>query len=726
MRNSFLFPLLSLFAASSLPVVAQQQIPFSLVIQSVQIANGQTLTVTSSGIGQTTTLTLTGTYTGTTTVTLSLPQLLGGPEFSLGPLATPLTLRPNQRFTLDITFAPTTTAASLSQVVIPFVQASATAGQPGTAGNIIVNLNGVVPNFTVNYILPPNNNVTPITDGGTVVFPPTLVKTTTTATILLANQGSGAGVINSVSISGAAFQLQGLGLLPATLQAGNNATFTVRYSPVNPGTDTGKLTVNFANQTVNINLTGSATSSIISYTTVDGDVVTPVPAGQQITIPDTPIGVPRSVSIQVQNTGTAPSVINSVSALGAGFTVTDVPFLPITLQPGDSFTSTINFTPTVAGSVTGTLTIGSDRFRLAGTGIGSQFTYSYTPSGSATAVPITSPQGTVLFSSAPLSQASTVTFTVTNTGTTSTTLTSLGVVGTGAAAFTINNPTPLPAVIGPKSSYSFQITFIPLTSGLNTANLLVNGQSFILSGFGAGVPTLQSFQFTGTSGTVQPFTQPTVGLTISQPYPLALAGQLTMTLNSSVFVSDPAVQFSTGGRTVPFFIPAGSTQAVFANGSTQIALQTGTVAENITIGATFTTQGGAIVTPAVAPAVTLTVGRSVPQLLSTSLGSFNTNGFTVNVTGYSTGRTLNKINLQFTGASGLTLSGASFSVDVSQSAGFYFSSSGSQQFGGFFSINIPITVTVTSGSTPSTLVGRFTVTATAVNDAGTSNSVTGQ
>jgi len=725
MRNSFLLPL-ALFAAGALPVAAQQQFPFSLVIQAIQVANGQTVLVSASGVGQATTVTLTGTYTGTTSVTLSPPQLLGGPEFSLGPLTTSFTLRPNQKFTLDITFTATSTAASRTQLDIPFLQASAVAGQPATAGNIIVNLNGVVPNFTVNYILPPNNNVTPIADGGTVVFPPTLVKGTSTATILLANQGSGPGVINSISISGAAFQLQGLGLFPANVQAGSNALFTVRYSPVNPGTDTGKLTVNFANQAVNINLTGSSISSIISYTTIDGDVVKPVPAGQQITIPDTPIGVPRSVSIQVQNTGTAPSVINSVSALGAGFTITDVPFLPITLQPGDSFTSTINFTPTVAGAATGTLTIGSDRFRLAGTGIGSQFTYSYTPSGSATPVPVVSPQGTVLFSSAPLGRASTVTFNVNNTGTTSATLTSLGVVGTGAAAFTIVSPSPLPAVIGPKSTYSFQITFIPLASGLNTANLLVNGQSFILSGFGAGVPALQSFQFTGTAGTVQPFTQPTVGLTISQPYPLALAGQLTMTLNSSVFVSDPAVQFSTGGRTVPFFIPVGATQAVFTNGSTQIALQTGTVAENINIAATFTTQGGAIVTPAVAPAVTLTVGRSVPQLLSTSLQSFTTGGFTVNVTGYTTGRNLNKINLQFAGASGLTLSGASFSVDVSQSAGFYFATSGSQQFGGFFSINIPITVRVTSGSTPSTLVGQFTVTATAVNDAGTSNSVTGQ
>lgn len=720
MRNSSLFLLLPLFAGACIPALAQ--VPFNLRTQQGLVVSGQTLTFVASGVGQSPTLTLTGTYIGNTTVALAAPQLLGSPEFSISAL----TPQPNKSFAIDITFTPTSTNSAAAQLLIPFVQSAAVAGQPSTSGTIVVNLNGVVPNLTVNYILPPNNNVTPIADGGTIAFPPTLVKTSATATIVLANLGSGAGVVSSVAISGAAFQLQGLGLFPAGFNAGSSTSFTVRYSPVNPGTDTGKLTINFPNQTVNINLTGTGISSLISYTTIDADTATPVAAGQQITVPDTPIGVQRSISIQVQNTGTAPSVINSVSAVGAGFTVTDLPFLPITLQPGDSFTSTVNFTPTQAGAATGTLTIGADRFRLAGNGIGAQLLYSYTSSGSSTPVTVQPPLGTVLFSSSPLGQSSTVTFTVTNNGTTSTTLTSLGIVGTSAASFTVNNPTPLPTVIAPKSSLSFLITFIPLTSGLNTANLLVNGQSFVLSGFGAGVPQLQSFQFTGVSGQVQPFTQPSIGLTISQPYPLPLAGQLTMTVNSNVFVSDPAVQFSTGGRTVAFSIPAGSTQAVFTNGATQVSLQTGTVAETINVAATFTTQGGAVVTPLTAPSLSLTVGRGVPQLLSASLQTFTATSFVVNVTGYSTARNLSKINLQFSGASGLTLSGATVTVDVSQSAGFYYSSSASQPFGGFFSINIPISVKVTSGSTPTTLAGQFTVTATAVNDAGTSNSVSGQ
>jgi len=720
MRNSSLFLLLPIFAGACIPALAQ--VPFNLRTQQGLVVNGQTLTFVASGVGQSPTLTLTGTYAGNTNVALSAPQLLGNPEFSISALMP----QPNKSFAIDITFTPTTTNSAAAQLLIPFVQTAAVAAQPPTSGTIVVNLSGVVPNLTVNYILPPNNNVTPIADGGTIAFPATLVKSSATATIVLANLGSGAGVVSSVAIAGAAFQLQGLGLFPAGFQAGSSTSFTVRYSPVNPGTDTGMLTITFPNHTVNINLTGTAISSLISYTTIDVDTATPVAAGQQITVPDTPIGVQRSISIQVQNTGTAPTVINSVSSVGAGLTVTDLPFLPITLQPGDSFTSTINFTPTQVGTATGTLTIGADRFRLVGNGIGAQLLYSYMSNGSTTPVTVQPPTGTILFSSSPLGQSSTATFTITNNGTTSSTLTSLGIAGISAASYTINNPTALPAVIAPKSSLSFLITFIPLTSGLNTANLLVNGQPFVLSGFGSGVPQLQSFQFTGTSGQVQPFTQPSIGLTINQPYPLPLAGQLTMTLNSNVFVSDPAVQFSTGGRTVAFSIPAGSTQAVFTNGATQVSLQTGTVAENINVGATFTTQGGSVVTPLTAPSITLTVGRSAPQLLSVALQTFTANSFVVNVTGYSTARNLNKINLQFSGASGLTLSGTALTIDVSQSAGFYYSSSASQPFGGFFSINIPITVKVTSGSTLTTLAGKFTLTATAVNDAGTSNSVSGQ
>ena len=52
------------------------------------------------------------------------------------------------------------------------------------------------------------------------------------------------------------------------------------------------------------------------------------------------------------------------------------------------------------------------------------------------------------------------------------------------------------------------------------------------------------------SGNQQPLAQPLVGLSLASPYPLALNGTLAITFDSDVFSDDPAIQFSTGGRSV--------------------------------------------------------------------------------------------------------------------------------------------------------------------------------
>ena len=68
--------------------------------------------------------------------------------------------------------------------------------------------------------------------------------------------------------------------------------------------------------------------------------------------------------------------------------------------------------------------------------------------------------------------------------------------------------------------------------------------------------------------------QPSVTFQLVNPYPVALAGSLTLTFapSTSSGVNDPAVQFASGGRTIDFNIPANSTA------TPGVQLQTGTVA----------------------------------------------------------------------------------------------------------------------------------------------------
>lgn len=65
-------------------------------------------------------------------------------------------------------------------------------------------------------------------------------------------------------------------------------------------------------------------------------------------------------------TNFASQTISSISLSGAGFTLTSVPTLPVTLKPGDTTTFTVAFAPAQAGAQSSTLAIGTLQFTLSG------------------------------------------------------------------------------------------------------------------------------------------------------------------------------------------------------------------------------------------------------------------------------------------------------------------------------------------------------------------------
>src|SRR5437764_5644308 len=140
---------------------------------------------------------------------------------------------------------------------------------------------------------------------------------------------------------------------------------------------------------------------------------------------------------------------------------------------------------------------------------------------------------------------------------------------------------------------------------------------------------MPNYTYTGATGAQEPLQQVGAGLTLASSYPLNLNGTLTLSFNSDVFANDPAVQFATGGRMVNFTIPAGSTQAVFPNNSTQLRLQSGTVAGTITLTPSFVTDGGINLTPTIPPTLNLTVAQSSPRLLSVQVSSKSSSALTL-------------------------------------------------------------------------------------------------
>jgi hypothetical protein len=260
---------------------------------------------------------------------------------------------------------------------------------------------------------------------------------------------------------------------------------------------------------------------------------------------------------------------------------------------------------------------------------------------------------------------------------------------------------------------------------LASSTLLINNQPFGLTGFASVPATLPSYHFTGASGTQQPFQQPSIGLSLDAPYQSPVTGVLTLTSASNNFGADPAVQFSSGGRQVSFTIAAGSLDAVFPSGATQIRLQSGTAAGTITITPAFLAgpTGGVDVTPLNPKALQLVIPPLAPVLLTAALGTRTLTSFSILVSGFSTTRFLDHLTFQFKPASGVSIGSSSATIDISAAARVWFQSSASQNLGGQFSIEIPFTLG--NGSTGTDLTKSLSgVSVTATNETGTSNALT--
>jgi len=715
--------------------MAAGQIPFTLLAtqqgqSAVALQNGGGLTVTAPLAG-TQTLQVVATYTGTGQVTFSTqPTVFGSTDFTAtltGSL--PITLSQGGHATMTITFSPSSSTQSTAQVNLPFVEtvnATSTGGSTPTGGTttnngtITINLQGAAPSFTLSYILQTNQNVIPLQPGGTIPFPGTPVGTTAQAALNITNTGSGPGVVTGISIDSGAFRLQGIPLLPANVPAGQTIQVLVFYTPTAVGSNSGQITITFpSGPSVTVNVTGTGIAPSFTYqllTTTPPSAITPP---GPITFPSVNVGQTSSVSLRVLNSGSASGTINSISLAPQAFQLATPIQLPQTLAPNASLTLTINFTPPQPGAVTGTLIVNSDTFNLTGTGLGSQLVYSYLTNGTSITLGASNPS--VIFSPVQVTQSQHLTFDVKNSGTSATTISDIGVTPPNGP-YSISGVPSLPVTLAPNADFQLGITFTPTTVGYSNGTLMLDNTSIALVGSGTEPPPLPAYTISGPSGNATPMTQPTVGLSLSNPYPVAVSGTLAIGV-SGTLPADQAVQFATGGTTASFVIPANQTAAEFGSQGTQIGLQTGTVAGTITLTPSFNTQAGNIpLTPNTPATLQFAVAPSQPQLIAIQFTGLSSAGFTIQATGFSTTRSLKSAAVQLTAAKGYSLPTSQFTIDLSQISNVWFESTASKAFGGEFTVSIPFTFQGLT-TTQSVLNAITAVSVTVSNSLGTSNSI---
>ncbi len=716
MRHSKLLVSLFLIVGGVFGIAGNASAQLQLVVQNgastTVVANGANINIAANGVGQSQQVTLTITYTGTGSASLNPEQIFGSPAFSPGPAGAAV-LTPGQSTAYTVLYTPSSGAPASASLSIAYSQ---TVGNNTTNGTVSLSLSGTSPNFVLGYAIAPQGNAMSLSNGGTLTFPPTVVGASTTAVLAIENTGSAPGMLSAFKLTGTAFQATGLPLLPGTIAAGQTLQIAVVYTPSAVAADSGTIQLTFPGQTVTITLAGTGISSQLTFTVVQG-TQTLVVNQNQVSLSDTPVGGSTTVSVNALNSGNANLVVNSISLTGPGFVLVNGPPLPQTLTQGASLNLTFTFTPSQAGNFSGSLLVGGITLSISARGLGPFYQYSYTTGSSTNPI---SPNGSLFFATAQLGQSSSTTFTVTNAGTAPGTVSGI-FIGEANSPFAITGLPQVPLTIAPNQTVAFGITFTPTTTTSVSGTLHLDGAAFFLTGVGGAPPTLPSYSFSGPQGTLGPLQQPAIGLNLATPYPLAIIGTLTLTAIPDGFTADPAIQFSTGGKTVAFSIAANTTAAVFANGTDSIRLQTGSTSGTIVLTPAFQTASGVSLTPATVQSLQLVVPATAVQLIGAQVTASSATSITLAIIGVSNSQTLTKVDLIFTAASGFRLTGGTVSIPLAGEATAWFASPAAQAFGGQFVVTIPFAFSgVSSTSTTAAVSPVSGVSITATNAQGTS------
>ena len=177
------------------------------------------------------------------------------------------------------------------------------------------------------------------------------VNTAATQSLTLTSRGTSPVTVNSVSITGAGFTIVA-GTFPVTLAPNQSLTLQVQFKPTATGSTTGQLTIS------SDSTSGSTTVVPLSGTGTTGNPQLTVGA-TSLQFGSVAVNTSTALTLTLTSTGTTPVTVNSAAITGAGFTIIGGRF-PVTLNPTQTLTLQLQFSPTTAGTITGQITINSN------------------------------------------------------------------------------------------------------------------------------------------------------------------------------------------------------------------------------------------------------------------------------------------------------------------------------------------------------------------------------
>ena len=257
-----------------------------------------------------------------------------GEGFSVSGVSFPQTLEGGKSLALTVRFSPSEDGKKSGNVSLP----SNAAGSPA---QIVLGGNGISSSASGQL------SVNPVAfDFGNV---PT--GNTETRDFVLSNSGGTALTVTQASVAWTNFTLSGLPF-PLTLQVGQTATFQVSFTPDTSGAVTGSISL----------VSDAANSPTVMSLSGEGVVLIGTLAVNPwiIDFGDISAGTSTTQNVTLTNTGNSGvTVTESILTGGTGFSTSQLS-LPLTLAAGQSISFNVTFSPSAAGSVTGSVSLISD------------------------------------------------------------------------------------------------------------------------------------------------------------------------------------------------------------------------------------------------------------------------------------------------------------------------------------------------------------------------------
>jgi len=290
-------------------------------------ANPTSLSFGSVNAGITSSKSVTLTNSGSANVTIS-QVTVSAKDMTTSGVTTPLTLAPGQTQTMNVAFKP-----SAAETVSGNITVTSTLGT-----STVVSVSGTGIQAAIS-LTPSSANFGSVTVGST-----------NSQTILVTNTGTGVLTITQASVTGSGFSTTGL-TLPLSINPGLSSTFNAQYQPAAAGSASGSITIvsNAASSPSVVALTGTgvaATQTLLLST-------------NSVSFGSVNTGTTSTQTVTVTNTGNSNVQISLIAVSGAGYTLSGAS-APVTLTPSQNLTFSVIFSPTVAGSVSGSVTITSN------------------------------------------------------------------------------------------------------------------------------------------------------------------------------------------------------------------------------------------------------------------------------------------------------------------------------------------------------------------------------